>query len=753
MANPDIDIKQLLPQGATLQSGKYRVVRYLSSGNFGNTYIVENTGMHVQFAMKEFFLRNICYRTGGGSTVSISPAVDPGKVTIQREKFQKEAQRLYGLKSPHLVHVHDMFEENGTVYYVMDFVKGESLSSYMRRTGQPLSEEQTLYILDQLLNGLEEVHAKQIWHLDLKPDNVMIDKDGNVVIIDFGASKQVGQSGRYTGTTNILCYTPGYAPTEQVNQNMDAIGPWTDIYALGATLYNLLTGIDPVTVSPATLQFPPSVSKKTQQLVRSMMTAERTQRPQSIAEVRQLVSAPAASSDTSSPSRRWLPVAAAIAGIIAIAVLLVNFFSGGGTDVPEPVAVYDDQKKTESLEIAEPTALDEDVVPAEDNPAAAAIAELRQQQEAEAQKLEQLRKEREAEEKRQAELKRQQEEQNPQPTSVAPQAMQNPATPVKPEEHQPEPVKTAETKPATGSLSVNSNPSGATVLIDGKERGTTPVEVSNLTLGKHQLKVQMQGYEDLTQTVTVKEGQTSELILALSAKPEEPVPSKVVQQTQSAVSNAASSSVSSSASSQTFTVAGVSFKMVKVEGGSTGTFYIGESEVTQALWQAVMGNNPSFFKGSNRPVEKVSWNDCNDFISQLNIKTGKTFRLPKESEWEYAAKGGNKSRGYSWSGCNSEDELEQYAWYDKNAYSFGSSSENSSHPDYGTHNMKSKRPNELGLYDMSGNVWEWCQDSSGSNRVSRGGCWCSLARYCRVSYRRSSTPGDRSNYLGLRLAL
>ena len=236
-------------------------------------------------------------------------------------------------------------------------------------------------------------------------------------------------------------------------------------------------------------------------------------------------------------------------------------------------------------------------------------------------------------------------------------------------------------------------------------------------------------------------------------QPVNPIEPKIQETTQpqSAVSTTVTNSASSQ--SQTFTVAGVSFKMVKVEGASTGTFYIGETEVTQALWQAVMGNNPSYFKGSNRPVESVSWNDCDDFISQLNIKTGKTFRLPKESEWEYAAKGGNKSRGYSWSGCNSEDELEQYAWYDKNAYYCGSSSGNSSHPDYGTHNVKSKRPNELGLYDMSGNVWEWCQDLSGAHRVNRGGGWNYNARYCRVSYRSYDTHNFRDYNLGLRLAL
>jgi len=289
MDSQEIDIRQLMPAGTLLQEGKYRVVRYLSSGNFGNTYIVEHTDMHMQFAMKEFFLRNICYRTDNGLKVSVSNAVNPQMVAIQREKFKKEAQRLFGLQNPHLVHVHDMFEENGTVYYVMDFVRGESLANYMERQNKPLTEEQVRYILGQLLDGLEEIHNKQIWHLDLKPDNIMIDKTGNVVIIDFGASKQMGKSGKYTGTSNILCYTPGYAPAEQMNQNMEAIGPWTDIYALGATLYNLLTNIDPSTQSTGTKTYPTAVSSQLKSLISKMTSPLLNERPQSVAALRSLM--------------------------------------------------------------------------------------------------------------------------------------------------------------------------------------------------------------------------------------------------------------------------------------------------------------------------------------------------------------------------------------------------------------------------------------------------------------------------------
>ena len=226
-----------------------------------------------------------------------------------------------------------------------------------------------------------------------------------------------------------------------------------------------------------------------------------------------------------------------------------------------------------------------------------------------------------------------------------------------------------------------------------------------------------------------------------------------------------------------FTVNGVSFQMVYVQGGTfrmgsndseaysreqpvhsvtLRDYYIGETEVTQQLWHAVMGSNPSYFTGdSQRPVEMVSWDDCQTFISQLNDLTGKDFRLPTEAEWESAARGGNKSRGYKYSGSNT---LSDVAWYYNNASGT-------------THPVKQKRSNELGLYDMSGNVWEWCQDwydsdyysqspsynpagpDSGSNRVNRGGSWGCDALGNRVAFRDNIIPVNRYRALGLRLAL
>ena len=225
-------------------------------------------------------------------------------------------------------------------------------------------------------------------------------------------------------------------------------------------------------------------------------------------------------------------------------------------------------------------------------------------------------------------------------------------------------------------------------------------------------------------------------------------------------------------------VGSVSFEMVYVEGGTfrmgateeqgedayddenpvhrvtLSSYLIGKHEVTQALWEAVMGSNPSENnQGGDYPVESVSWDDCQEFVKKLNARTGMRFRLSTEAEWEYAARGGNRSKGYKYAGS---DNLDEVGWYDGNS-------------DYHTYPVGLKKPNELGLYDMSGNVWEWCQDWYGAysseaqtnpagpqsrgSRVLRGGSNWNNARYCRVSYRLSNGPGFRGGLCGLRLVL
>ena len=281
---------QHLQPNTTLQSGKYRIERVLGQGGFGNTYVGYNTEFEETVAIKEFFMKGVTERDETTSVVSVSNADNIQQFEEQREKFKKEARRLRKLKNEHIVKVHDLFEENGTAYYVMDYIDGESLAEKMKKTDQQFTEVEVRSILSQVLEALKEVHQNEIWHLDLKPGNIMIDKGGNAYLIDFGASKQIRANGSMT-TSTALCYTPGYAPNEQIGQMYDRFGPWTDIYALGATVYNLLTNkkppmaIDIEEDEEDAFDFPTTVSDEMRKLVVWMMQPKRKARPQNVDEM------------------------------------------------------------------------------------------------------------------------------------------------------------------------------------------------------------------------------------------------------------------------------------------------------------------------------------------------------------------------------------------------------------------------------------------------------------------------------------
>ncbi len=330
--------------------------------------------------------------------------------------------------------------------------------------------------------------------------------------------------------------------------------------------------------------------------------------------------------------------------------------------------------------------------------------------------------------------------------------------------------------PITGTLSLNSRPLGANIKIDGKDYGTTPKNITDMLIGHHTIVISKDGYAPKTEQFDISEDETQRVSVALEKS--------AVPQAATAVSKAGTAD-----GDKTFTVKGVTFTMKPVAGGTftmgatseqgsdvhddekpahqvtLSDYYIGETEVTQELWQAVMGATVTLQRdkadtswslrgvGNNHPMYFINWDECQEFVQKLNKITGQNFRLPTEAEWEFAARGGKNSKGYKYSGSNN---LNDVAWYTDN------SSNNS-------HAVKTKQPNELGIYDMSGNVYEWCQDwygsynsnaqtnptgpTSGSYRVHRGGRWNNYARYCRVSYRDSYTPDVRSFFLGLRLAL
>lgn len=285
--------RMMLPVGTMLQGNKYRVERYLASGGFGNTYMATNVLFEEHVAIKEFFMRGVTERENDTISISVSNSDNLSMFVAQKNKFMKEARRLRRLKNEHIVTVHDLFEENGTAYYVMDFISGESLSDRLKRTNSPLSEHEALIVFEQVLDALYLVHQQGIYHLDIKPANIMIDQNGRALLIDFGASKQIRQDGGATTSTG-LCYTIGYAPIEQMEQtedNLNRFGPWTDLYALGATLYKLLTNMTPPSASEILMKstpllFPVPVSAQTQQIINWMMKPSIIERPQSVIDVK-----------------------------------------------------------------------------------------------------------------------------------------------------------------------------------------------------------------------------------------------------------------------------------------------------------------------------------------------------------------------------------------------------------------------------------------------------------------------------------
>ena len=562
MNNPQsaLDVKS----GISLCNGRYKLLKVLGKGGFGITYLGLHTGLDKKVAIKEYFPKDSFRRQSDGTQVSYS---NTGENRKNIERFLKEARTMAELKHKGVVSVSDVFEENATAYYVMDYIEGQSLEDK-----GTLSESAALKYIDQVAQALKYVHDKGILHLDIKPANIMIDRDDNAVLIDFGISKHYDGGGDATSTTTVG-YSAGYSPIEQMTPGgLKQFTPSTDIYALGATIYKVISGTKPPAstdlADDATLTKPDGMSQALFRTVSKCMEQKRKDRPQTMDEV----------------------------------IALLNKEPNGFQETQLLTSVISRQSSESKLESA--------------------------------------------------------------------------------------------------------------IYNFGED-----ISVFNVN-GVAFKMVRVQGG-------TFQMGATSEQG-SDADRDEKPVHSVTLSD-----------------------------------------YYIGQTQVTQELWQVVMGSNPAYFKGDNqRPVENVSWNDCQEFITKLNRLTGKNFRLPTEAEWEFAARGGNKRNDYKYSGSNKVNDV---AWYENNS-STNSVMRSFLTMDRGrrTHPVAQKQSNELGLYDMSGNVWEWCYDwygeyksnsqtnptgpSTGSYRVLRGGSWYYGVRLVRVSYRNYYSPGGRYFYNGLRLA-
>ena len=597
-----------LSAGTTLQHGKYRIISTLGQGGFGITYLAENTMLEGKVAIKEFFYKEYCDRDADTRHVTVPTSGNRDVVDRFKQKFVKEARTIFKLPHPNIVRILDVFEENGTAYYVMDYIEGESLSEMLARRGYIPEAEALAYICD-VAQALTYIHSKKVNHLDVKPGNMIRRRsDGKVLLIDFGVAKQYDAASLKGTTTTPVCISAGYSPVEQYRKNgVQSFSPQSDVYALAATLYKLLTGVTPpeaMDVQDEGLPVDELMAKQVSQHVRlaiALAMKGKSERTQSVE-------------------------------------LFIRHLSESSNE--ETVNLHDQEPK------------------------------------------------------------------KPQP--------------------QPAPkINQSDKEKKSKSLYIWGI--GGAVAIA-------------LLIGIIKFSARSIGGE---------------------ASPETSDSTAMVDTVHNVVN-------------QTFTVNGVSFDMIAVEGGTftmgataeqgsdaaehekpthqvtLSSYMIGKTEVTQELWEAVMGSNPSEFKGSNLPVEHVSWEDCQTFIRKLNALTGKNFRLPTEAEWEFAACGGSKGQGFKYSGSNTVDDV---AWCD----------------DSTTHPVATKTPNELGIYDMTGNVWEWCNDwysdytsasqtnptgpDSGLYRVYRGGGWGDDAGACRVSDRNFFAPLYRNSYLGLRLAL
>ena len=643
-----------LKQGTLLQGGKYKIEATLGQGTFGITYLgtarlTLNGGLGAReivtkVAIKEFFMREMNVRDRDGKTVEGSSS---SVFTNYRHRFRREAENLAKLHHPNIIRVYDVFDENGTTYYSMEYVEGLTLDAYIQQH-HPLPEADAVAILGRVCSALSFMHEQRMLHLDLKPKNIMYSSKGEVFLIDFGLSKQFGVNGEPESSTTIGAGTPGYAPLEQANPIKDGTFPATlDIYALGATMYKTLTGQrPPVATDVLNEGFPlePLVqhhrSESLIKVIARCMSPMRKDRYQTVAEL----------------LRDYPPLAA-------------------------------EDEKTEIKEDTEATILDEPV----EHPTGGAPVP---------------------------------------PPIVEPEIIV-----------QPSPKEKMAIEPSKDIARPTASMKSTKTIFLSVLAGLLLVL---LVFGAIARCTNNHSSDDTLQLYPLQADPTLDI-----------------------------------------TVNGVTFTMVRVEGGTfmmgataeqTGAFndetpahqvtlsdyYIGQTEVTQALWEAVMGetstgDDPLWTYeeglGANYPAYYISYDDVLSFISKLKSLTGRTFRMPTEAEWEYAARGGNKSKGYLYSGGNTLDNL---GWYESNSSS-------KAHP------VAQKSANELGLYDMSGNVWEWCSDwygtyssssqtnpkgpSTGSDRVLRGGSWYDNASYCRVADRHYDSPSNRYNNGGVRLAL
>ena len=717
-----VNLEQL-PEGHVIDD-RYEVKGKLGQGGFGAVYRVFDRKMECEKALK------------------VLPEAVASDIEAM-ESIRREAVTMAKLNHPNIVRIFE-FQDKGAIKYIdMEYVEGKSLTELkMAAPDKRLPESEAIPIGLKIAEGLSYAHTEGVIHKDIKPPNILITKDGTPKITDFGISETVKSSMSRianSGSSGTLVYM---SPEQIRGKN---VGRESDIYSFGVLLYELLTGTPPFSrgdISYQVLNEAPEpmggVSENLSIVVMRCLAKDYHDRYRGFESVTDDLSGDVSgvsiqpTLEDSSPSSvaeakpgggvrvvKW-----AVAGVLVI--LLGLFFGGywGAEKIREPVRARAEPVVTVEASVPAPAV---GTLVVTTTPGGATVTFLTGSH---------------------TYRNNMSLETGTYTIRVAKTGYISMEKWVTVEEGQTARVSVlleAEMKP--GHLYVSTIPSGAVV----KVLNIKPKFFQGMTLkpGKYHLSVSSVGYATIKGWVVIKNG--------------EDLRSKVTL--ERVVAKGPAKKITNSLGMQFVWIKPGTFMMGSPSGEAdrdsdetqhrvilTQGYYLQTTEVTQGQWKAVMGSNPSRFSscGDECPVEKVSWDDVQAFISKLNAREGGAkYRLPTEAEWEHGCRAGSETPYANGKSLSSQ------GWFDANS---GSK----------TQSVARKAANDWGLYDMHGNVWEWCQDwnadypsgnvtdpvgpSSGSFRVIRGGSWNRHARYCRSAFRNSRSPGDRNRYLGFRLA-
>ena len=713
----------LFEKNATIKN-RYRLLKQIGAGGFSTVWLATDELGHEEVVLKFY-------------------APSTGLNSSGLDMFRKEYKINAAIPvHPHVLKANWLDEVDNKPFLIMPYCSGGSLfsvlSTKVSATGEGFSSSELYPLLVEVAAGLAHLHGNNIIHHDIKPDNVLLDGQGHCLLTDFGISSGLRNTiTRATGTASSL--SVAYAAPERFDAR-PRMSRESDVFSFGVMLYELVTGEAPwmgqggamLKTGAAIPELPEGYDGRLNKLLASCLSvnteerplageivsflknqgAEGAKQPGGAGRSRQTARMPEAERTTGpvgeESRRRTAPGGTGPQGdssaaslhkkkesggalkyaLVAIVLLLV----GGGTAYYVMNGSYDAQVTTEAATTE--ADYEKQIVRAE------AFEEAEEWQKA----LDAYR---------------------------AAWRMSGHAT---------DSTKMVFLEVKLAEFSLATEESAITqreLERQASETGRLKAEAESARREAEEGRAQSAEEERLRQKAATREAAAAE-----TAHRSDPFAADMVY-----------------VSGGTFTMGCTSEQADCGDGEkpshrvTLSSYYTSKYEVTQSQWESVMGSNPSDNKNCPTcPVDKVSWHDIQEFLRKLNAHTGVNYRLPTEAEWEYAARGGAKSRGYQYSGSNN---LSSVAWYKDNS-------------EESTHRVGSKSANELGLYDMSGNVWEWCQDwygdysgssatnpkgqYSGERRVLRGGSWYYSAVICRVAYRRHISPGYRSDDLGFRVA-